>query len=110
MQIAAIKYISLSELKLVNPKINKQWIENNLQAFQKMLFDLGVDTTQPIDVQENIQHRNIFENIVACDRFVCMERYDEEWVKSGYASQSAKDKSLGSKIMLDVYRLKGEVI
>lgn len=110
MQIAAIKYVSMSELQLVNPKINKDWILNNLNEFQKIMHSIGVDTSQEIEVQEDIQHRNIFEDIVTCDRFVCYERTDKEWVESKYASPEAKDKAKGGRILLDLYRMKGQVI
>ena len=58
------------------------------------------------EIQPNIQHRNRFNEVVICDRFVGNERIDPNWINSGYASKEAKDKASSNKILDDIYRSK----
>lgn len=111
MDISALKFISVSEIAKVLPSITYEWIEANEDKFLQMLHELGCDVRNPssIEKQEDLTHRNFFGEIVQCTRYVCNERTDQEWVKSGYASQAAIDKSKGSALLIDLYRLKGEV-
>lgn len=109
LNIVALRYISLSEINKIRPEVNKDWIESNREEFDKMLFDLGVDTSVPYTYQENIQHRNYFNEVVISDRVVSNERQDKEWLESGHASDEAKDKKRGLKLVIDLYRLKGQV-
>ena len=109
MQIAALVYISMSELAKVMPDITYDWVDNNTREFLDILHGLGMNVNQPIELQENINHRNRFEEIVTCHRWVGNERTDKEWVNSGYASQEAIDKSKNNKLLTDLYRLRGKV-
>jgi hypothetical protein len=109
MQIAALIFVSMSELALVMPDITYDWVDNNPEEFNKILHDLGMNVNQPIDMQETIQHRNRFDKIVTCSRWVGNERTDKDWVNSGYASQAAIDKSKDNKLLNDLYRLRGAV-
>lgn len=109
MQITALSIVSVSELYKVRPDITYEWIEKNNHLFLDMLHELGMNTKQPIEKQENIPHKNRFNAVVQCDRYVGNERFDIDWVTSGYASQAAIDKSKGSTMLTDLYRLKGEV-
>jgi hypothetical protein len=109
MQITALTIISVSELAVVNPDITYDWIEKNNHAFLDMLHELGMNTKQPIEKQENVLHKNRFDKIVQCDRYVGSERWDIDWVQSGYASQAAIDKSKGNTMLTDLYRLRGLV-
>lgn len=109
MQIAANVYISLSEIAKVMPEITYDWIDKNNDKFEKILHGLGLDTTQPMYEQQDIPHRNRFNEVVVCTRWVGYERTDREWLTSGYASQEAKDKAKGSKLLIDLYRLRGAV-
>lgn len=106
IQIAAIVYISLSEIQTVAPWVDSEFIENNKDIFERMLYDLGVDLQYPYDTQ-NVTHRNRFGNVITCERYVGKERLDSEWLDSEYASVEAKDKALGSRILTDAYRLRG---
>ena len=110
MEIAAISYISMSELAMVKPDITYDWIVENNHAFLDMLNGLGMDTTMPIERQQDVMHKNKLGKTVTCDRWVGNELTTKEWVNSGYASQAAIDKSKNNKILLDLYRQKGEVI
>lgn len=109
LKIIALKYISLSEVQKVQPKYTSKCIENNKDEFLNVLHELGCDINEYVMVQHDIQHRNIFNEIVTCDRYVCDERTDKEWLASGYASIEAVDKAIGSKILTDSYRLRGMV-
>lgn len=89
------------------PDFTYQWAEENPHKFQEILFELGMDTSLPIEVQETIQHRNRFNEVVICDRWVGNERTDSAWIQSGYASVEARDKALNNKLLNDLYRRKG---
>lgn len=109
MQISALVYVSMSELALEMPDITYDWVEKNPDEFRKILFDMGMDVNVPWDTQFNVQHTNRLGKKVVSDRFVGNERIDVEWVKSGYASRAAIDKSTGNKLLVELYALKGEV-
>lgn len=109
ISIAAIVYISLSEIQTVAPFVNEDFIENNQEVFKKMLYDLGMDIyNYPCSIQ-NVTHRNRFGNIITCPRWVGNERVDFDWVNSPYSSVEARDKSLNNSILTDLYRNKGMV-
>ena len=74
-----------------------------------MIGLITINLHKGIERQENLQHRNRFNEVVICDRYVGNERTDKEWLNSGYASQEAKDKATGSKMLADLYRLRGAV-
>jgi hypothetical protein len=107
MQITALVIISLSELQTMDPKYTEEW-SNNTQELEQVLFGLGGNVKSPYEKQQE-QHRNRFGNIITCSRWVMNERTDKEWIESGHASQAAIDKSSGSKLIRDLYRLKGQV-
>lgn len=109
MNIVALVYISLSEIQRVYPTITDEWVDENPEKFKDLLFNLGVNTVEPIDVQKNVQHRNRFNDVVVSTRYVGNERTDPEWINSGHASQAAIDKSKNSRFVLDLYKSKGEV-
>ena len=109
LNIVALRYISLSEIIKVMPEVNRAWVDKNPKEFNNILFELGVDITVPYDYQENIQHRNYFNEVVVCDRVVGNERLTKDWITSGLASREAIDKARGSKLLIDLYRLKGLV-
>lgn len=109
MQIVALCYVSMSELAAVLPSITYDWIEQNTDQFNKVLYDLGMNVDQLVDIQEDIMHRNRFDKVVQCTRWVGNERTDPEWIASGYASQAAIDKSKNSRMLIDLYRLRGMV-
>lgn len=110
MEIAALMYISMSELQMAKPDITYQWIEENNHEFLDMLESLGMNTRVPFDRQENVIHTNRVGKVVQCDRWVGNERVDSNWVQSGYASRAAIDKAKGNKLLVDLYRQKGEVL
>lgn len=110
MEIAALMYISMSELAIAKPDITYQWIEENNHEFLDMLESLGMNTRVPIDRQVDVIHKNKVGKTVRCDRWVGNEKTNREWVTSGYASQAAIDKSKNNKILVDLYRQKGEVL
>ena len=92
----------------MKPEITEEWIKNNKDDFDKLLYGLGMDIRYPYDTQD-LQHRNRFGNIISCQRFVGNERYDMEWVNSPYASCAAIDKSKNNSLLTDIYASRGEV-
>lgn len=109
LNIIALSYISFSEIQKVNPKVTPTWAKNNLTEFHTILKELGMDISVPYDWQVNIQHRNRFNEVVTCDRIVGNELTSKDWVNSGYASREAVDKAKKSKLLIDLYRMKGLV-
>ena len=107
MQITALVIISLSELQTISNKYTEEWSKNTPEL-EQTLFSLGANTKSPYEKQTD-QHRNRFGNLITCSRWVCAERTDKEWIESGYASQAAIDKASGSRLIRDLYRLKGQV-
>lgn len=108
LDIYAIEIISLSEINTVQPLTIEQ-INTNPDDFKRTLFSLGMDCYNYPLTEQHCTHRNRFGNIVTDYRWVCNSRVDKQWVESGYASQAAKDKSLGNSLLIDSYRLRGEV-
>ena len=107
--ITALCIVSASEIAVGYPDFTYDLIETDKDKFLKILYDFGMDTSQQIEIQTDIQHRNRLDKIVVCDRYVGHERIDKEWIESGYASQEAKDKKTGNRLILDLYRQRGHI-
>lgn len=105
-EIAAIRIISLSELHKLKPEYTEKYASENPDTLKWILYDLGIDINQPYEHQF-ITHRNNFNEIYTGSRWVGYERIDKYWLESGYASQEARDKAKGSKLLVDLYRSKG---
>lgn len=103
--IVALCIISESEIIKVLPNYSAAYEEDE-ENFKKFLYGLGMDVSKPFKRQDGLQHRNRFNEIVVCSRWVGEERIDSEWIASGYASKEAIDKASGSKILEDLYRSK----
>jgi hypothetical protein len=118
-KIPAFAYISLSELQYVNPSVTEQWVKENPFALLEALYELGLDTRQPFEAQPSfdtesgkkvqIFHRNKLNKQVSCTRWVGLEREDQAWLKSGFASKEALDRARNNKLLEDMYTLKGYV-
>ena len=107
MTITALCIVSASEINLAKPGFTYYWADNNPDDFNDILFNFGMDLTQPIEKQTDIQHKNRMNKVVICDRYIGYERTDKDWINSGYASKEAKDKASGSKLLADLYKHKG---
>lgn len=105
--IIALCIISASELAKVIPNFSYEMVEKDNVWFNDLLYSLGMDTTAPIERQEVIQHKNRFNEVVICDRWVGYERTDHLWIRSGHASVEARDKATNNKLIEDLYRRKG---
>ena len=105
--ITAILIVSASEIAKVLPDFTYAWTEANPHKFQDLLFEIGMDINHKFEVQECVQHKNRFGEVVICDRYVGVERTDKAWVESGYASVEAQDRSRNNKLLNDLYRMKG---
>ena len=103
-KILALVYISSSEINKITPNWDENFCTEHHTLFTKMLHELGMDTSKPIEQQENLQHRNRFDEVVICTRWVGHERSDVEWIKSGYASQEALDRNKNSRLLDSSYR------
>lgn len=104
--IAAYCIISESEIVKVLPEYNASMEYKQPEKFKQMLYDLGIDTKRAYERQDGLWHKNRFNEVVLCSRYVGHERIDDEWVASGYASQAAIDKASGSILLEDLYRSK----
>ena len=104
--IIALVYISLSELQTIDPKYTEEWVDGSEQELLGVLHGLGMDINKPWERQV-VEHRNRFGNINTGSRWVGNERIDKEWIESGHASQEAHDKASGSKLIFDLYRMRG---
>ena len=104
--IIALVYISQSELWTVNPMYTEEWVQNNPQQLEPVLYGLGLDVNQPYETQFNT-HRNRFGNIDTCSRWVGNSRLDDEWILSSYASEEAVDKKQGNSLIKDLYSMRG---
>lgn len=103
--IVALVVVSESELEYYLGDKYYKGVEHEDQAnFNSWLTSMGVDINRPIIKQKNIKHRNRLNQVVVCDRWVCEERQDPEWIFSGYASKEAKDRYSGNQIVEDLYR------
>lgn len=105
--IVATVIISESEIKKVLPTYDSSLEESSPTTFKLMMYKLGADITKNYERQDFIQHRNRFNEVVTCSRWVFQERLDEQWIKSGHASREAIHKAGGSKLIEQLYREKG---
>jgi hypothetical protein len=105
--IVALCIISESEIIRVMPNYSAEF-EFKDEEFKDFLYSLGMDVDKPYQRQDALQHRNRFNEIVVCSRWVGNSRLDEKWINSGYASREAIDKASGSKLTEDLYRARYE--
>lgn len=103
--IVAQVIVSESELARVIPEYSYE-LESDTERFNQIMHDLGINISMPVLRQDGLQHRNRFNEVVVCSRWIGQERLDKEWLKSGYASKEAIDKAGGSKIVESLYREK----
>ena len=105
--IAAVVTVSLSEIQKVVPWVTAEYLDEHRKELDGMLYDLGLDSKNyPYEVFTDM-HRNRFNEIVTCQRYVGNERTDVEWLNSGYASQEALDRSRNNKLLTDLYVKRG---
>jgi hypothetical protein len=105
--IIAICIVSAMDIAQVKPDFTYKWSEDNKEEFNNLLWQFGMDTIGFIEKQESVTHRTRLNRTVTCDRWVGNERFDKEWVESGYASRESRDKASGSSLLNDLYRAKG---
>lgn len=105
--IIALKYVSAVDIAKVFPSFTYDYIKTNPKEFRDILYQFGMDINSMYEIQEDKQHKTIEGKLVQSDRYVGSERTDIEWISSGYASREAKDRASGSKLLEDLYRMKG---
>ena len=109
LNIIAVTYISLSEIQTVKPWVDEKFVEDYPDEFREMLYELGADVFNYPTERQDTTHKNRFNNVVTCARWVCNERLDAKWIKSGHASIEARDKSLNNKLLIESYKSRGLV-
>lgn len=77
--------------------------DGSIAVRNQLLYKLGVDTALPIEVL-NCSYRSLTGKAVEGNLFLCSERLDRDWVKSGHASleafiASSNDPTLGKEIV-----------
>lgn len=102
--IYAASYVSESELKMIDSKYQASWEFDYPETFKSMLWSLGMDSRYDYIRTDAIQHRNKMNQLVICSRWVGNERTDDEWLKSGYASQEAIDKGRNNPLLDSLYK------
>jgi len=108
--IMSVIHVSESEIAALHPDYEYSWNEEQVDKLKGILFDLGLDTNQYYELQDCSQHRNRMNKVVTCRRWYGSERLDDYWIRSGLASQAAKDKVKNSRFVDDLYRMKALTI
>ena len=62
--------------------------DGSIAVRNQLLYKLGVDTAFPIEVL-NCSYRSLTGKAVEGNLFLCSERLDSDWIKSGHASTEA---------------------
>lgn len=104
--IYAAAYVSESELKMLDKNYDSSWETNCPDKFNQLLWNLGLNVYQAYQRQDVIPHRNKLNKVVVCSRWVGNERYDQEWINSGYASQEAIDRDKNNALLDSLYSAK----
>lgn len=100
--------LSETEIAMLYPEYDVSWLVENIDDLKTILWDMGMDTlNENFTLSEVVQHRNRLGKVVTSGRYVGIERSDEEYLKSGYASPEAIDKARNSRLTDDLYRMKG---
>lgn len=81
-QLVSYKNISISDL------IRCPGFDGTDEKIKELLYKLGADTSKPIESLV-CEHRNLSNQIVTCEYFICLERLDKVWIQSGHASIEA---------------------
>ena len=98
------KVISQSELEQI-PIWNVNLEKDNPELFKAILWRLGVDSESKIEIQEGLLHRNIFNKVVNCKRYVGLERTDREWLQSPHSSLEAHYLKADPSVQEDMQKL-----
>lgn len=105
--ICAPVHVSETEVAALYPDYNSNWATEEPDKLRGILFDLGLDTDEFYELQPTSQHRNRMNQVVTCCRWYGSSRIDQQWIKSGLASQDAIDKAQNSQLLNDLYRMRG---
>ena len=71
--------------------------EEDFVAFYEFLHTIGININEEIEI-ESCYHRTLVDNVVVyCPRILGYERTDDEYLKSGYASEEAWKISVGKR-------------
>jgi hypothetical protein len=103
-------HISETEIAKVVPDYHYSWLEEDTEKLKGILYDLGMDTGKPFELQPPVQHRNRLGEVVTSARYYGTERSDPEYLRSGFASQAALDKAKNCRLLDDLYKERGLTI
>lgn len=106
--IVALVVVSESEIVKVFPDYEATWEMSTPYKFKEILYSFGLDVSLPYRRQDGLLHRNRLNEVTLCSRWVGESRLDPEWINSGYASKEAIDKFKNSRMLDDIYRMRGE--
>ena len=81
-KLISYKNISMSDL------IRCPGFDGTDEKIKELLYHLGADTSKPVE-KVICEHRNLSNQVVTCEYFICIERLDKEWIRSGHASIEA---------------------
>jgi hypothetical protein len=81
-QLVSYKNISMSDL------IRCPGFDGTDDKIKELLYKLGADISKPIETMV-CEHRNLSNQVVTCEYFICIERLDKAWIQSGHASIEA---------------------
>lgn len=79
--------VSISDL-LTDESFAEAIKTDNEKVFKELLFLIGFDTTKPYEIVCCL-HRNARNQVINGPRVEGWSRLDDDWIKSGYASQEA---------------------
>lgn len=93
--------LSMSDLVLLEEFIDA-FAREDKYAINRVLWKNGMDVNYPVEIQY-VQHRNLQNKVVTCERYIGTERSDKEWLGLGAASldahiNSSKDESLRDEL------------
>lgn len=100
------KDVSESELEIYFEDWEDTHPTTRVDWFNQVLWVLGIDVTEPTEIEiQHIQHRNRYNQIVNCRRWVGLERTDPEWLMSDRCSIEALVASSDRETRKDMSRM-----
>lgn len=84
-----LKVISESELKRKFENWDTEKVLSNPILFNQVLWYMGLDTRHAVETQEGLTHRNKYDEVVNCIRWVGVERTDRDWLNNPHSSLGA---------------------
>lgn len=90
-----VKWMAVWDM-LTIPEVKDILLSDDMAEIYKLLHDVGFNIDREISV-DSCYHRLVNKQIVFGPRFVGSERFDKEWLESGYASEDVWKKEIGKR-------------